>query len=228
MDRTPEPELMDDAAQARAYAAADFAEPNERFCNLLRTRLPPLPDRARVIDLGCGPADIACQLALEFPGWRITGADGSAAMLAEARRNVTEREVSDRVQLVLGRIPEVELGTDFDLILSNSLLHHLPDPAVLWTTIRQLAGSGTRVAVMDLARPASRAEAQHIVSLYSGDEPEILRRDFFNSLLAAFTVTEVRDQLRHQGLHQVAVEMVSDRHLFAWGSVGSNGEEAAP
>jgi len=208
---------MEAAAQARAYAGADFTEPNERFCRLLRTQLHPLPEDARVVDIGCGPADIPCRLAEEFPGWHITATDGSAAMLAEARRNVTQRNLAARLRLVLGRIPEVDLGGEFDLILSNSLLHHLPDPAVLWTTVTALAGPGAGVAVMDLSRPDSPAEADRIVSLHSGGEPEVLRRDFFNSLLAAFTVTEVREQLARQGLEGLSVEMVSDRHLFVWG-----------
>lgn len=36
MDRAPEPELMDDAAQAMAYAEADFSEPHGRFIELYR------------------------------------------------------------------------------------------------------------------------------------------------------------------------------------------------
>jgi len=43
---------------------------------------------------------------------------------------------------------------------SNSLLHHLVDPMVLWRTIRLLAAKRAAIFVMDLARPASRAEAQ--------------------------------------------------------------------
>ena len=36
MRRIPEPELMDDAEQAKAYAEADFSEPNQRFLELFR------------------------------------------------------------------------------------------------------------------------------------------------------------------------------------------------
>ena len=31
MERIPEPELMDDPEQARAYASADFSEPHQAF-----------------------------------------------------------------------------------------------------------------------------------------------------------------------------------------------------
>jgi hypothetical protein len=37
MDRIPEPELMDDEAQAKAYADADFAAPHERCAQYAST-----------------------------------------------------------------------------------------------------------------------------------------------------------------------------------------------
>ena len=47
---------------------------------------------------------------------------------------------------------------------------------------------------------------------YSRDEPEVLRRDFYNSLLAAYRPEEVREQLDRAGLKRLRVEAVSDRH----------------
>ena len=67
--RTPEPELMDEAEQARAYAEADFDEPNAAFIERVEAVLEahPVPAEARVVDLGCGPADIAVRLAERHP-----------------------------------------------------------------------------------------------------------------------------------------------------------------
>ena len=64
MQRITEPELMDEAEQARAYAMADFAEPNERFVGYFETEFPDLKTGS-VLDLGCGPGDIV--LRLEHP-----------------------------------------------------------------------------------------------------------------------------------------------------------------
>ena len=80
MKRTPEPELMEDAAQARAYAEADFSEPHGRLLEALRERLPGLPARGAALDLGCGPADVTLRFAGAFPGWTVDGVDASAAM----------------------------------------------------------------------------------------------------------------------------------------------------
>ena len=49
------------------------------------------------------------------------------------------------------------------------------------------------------------------------DEMEVLKRDFFNSLMAAFTPAEIRKQLKKGGLSGLAVETISDRHLLVFG-----------
>jgi hypothetical protein len=70
---------------------------------------------------------------------------------------------------------------------------------------------------MDLLRPPSREAAAELLALHAGDAPDVLRRDFFNSLLAAFRPDEVRSQLAAAGLPRIRVEAASDRHLIAYG-----------
>jgi predicted nucleotidyltransferase len=48
---------------------------------------------------------------------------------------------------------------------------------------------------------------------YAGNEPEILQKDFKNSLKAAFTPEEVVLQLQDIGLDGLKVTVVSDRHI---------------
>ncbi len=71
---------------------------------------------------------------------------------------------------------------------------------------------------MDLLRPGSPAQVAELVERYAADEPEVLRRDFEASLCAAYSDTEVREQLEAQGMSTVSVEVVSDRHWIAWGT----------
>jgi SAM-dependent methyltransferase len=220
--RVPEPELMDDAAQARAYAAADFAEPHERFVALLRERLPGLPVRGRALDLGCGPGDPTLRLARALPAWEIDALDGSAPMLALAREAAARAGLAARVRFHAARLPEAPpalAAARFDLVLSNSLLHHLPEPATLWVALRRFAAPGARAFVMDLLRPASVAEAEALVARHAAGEPEVLRRDFLLSLCAAYRPDEVRTQLAAAGLAGLACEAVSDRHWIAWGAL---------
>jgi hypothetical protein len=73
------------------------------------------------------------------------------------------------------------------------------------------------VFVMDLMRPPSREAALALLALHAAEAPEVLRRDFLNSLCAAFRPDEVRLQLAAAGLSHLQVEVVSDRHLIVHG-----------
>ena len=63
MQRILEPELMDDIEQARAYAEADFDESNTLFVDLFLQHHPDWSAEGTMLDLGCGPGDIAIRLA---------------------------------------------------------------------------------------------------------------------------------------------------------------------
>lgn len=219
MERVTEPELMDDEAQALAYAEADFEEPNSRFVEMFAARAGRLPAGAAVLDLGCGPGDITVRIARDHPGVHVHGLDGSAAMLAFGHRALASQPaLAGRVRFLEGLVPGAELPRQrYEAIVSNSLLHHLHDPSGLWDTVRRRAAPGAPVLVMDLMRPAGAKEAQALVEQYAGDEPEVLKRDFYNSLLAAFEPGEVREQLVAAGLAGFEVEEASDRHLVVWG-----------
>jgi SAM-dependent methyltransferase len=218
MQRQLEPELMDEFEQARAYAEADFSEPNERFVGYFDAEFPALAEGA-VLDLGCGPGDIVLRLARRHSGLTVHGLDGSRAMLDFGESRLGEHpELKPRVQFVHGMLPGAKLPlAHYDAVVSNSLLHHLHDPLVLWRAVHDFAAPGAAVLVMDLFRPASTGEAQEIVEAYSGEEPEVLKRDFFNSLCAAFEPDEVRAQLEACGLDSLGVRTVSDRHLLVAG-----------
>lgn len=223
MQRIPEPEeLMDDPAQALAYARADFAEANATFVALVEQGADPSL-RGRLLDLGCGPADIPIALAERHPGLSIEAIDGAPPMLDLARENLADRpQLGTRVQLRCAYLPCDYLDRHgYDFVVSNSLLHHLADPAVMWATIAHCAAPGAAVRVMDLARPVSPVAVDALVETYAINEADVLRRDFRNSLFAAYTVDEVRDQLDAARLTGLQVEMISDRHLAVSGRLGT-------
>jgi len=220
VERQPEPELMDGEAQARAYAEADFTEPHNHFIDRFRSTFPDRPITGTILDLGCGPADITLRFAHAFPECRLEGVDGAPAMLARGNAAVRRAGLEERVRLRQGYLPGATLPQDhYDAVISNSLLHHLADPAVLWESIRNHARPGAAIFVMDLRRPTSRAAAQRLVARYAAEEPEILRHDFFHSLLAAYRPEEVATQLAAAGLERLTVETLSDRHLTVHGTL---------
>ena len=220
MNRKVEPELMEGAEQAAAYAAADFDAPHSRVIELFRECFPGAEISGDVLDLGCGPGDIAMRFARAFPKCRVIGLDGSVEMLKRGREILFRQppDLRDRVLLVRGLLPGADLhGQKFGTVISNSLLHHLHDPAVLWNAIKKFARQGARVFIVDLMRPENEAAAQKLTDEYCANEPEILRRDFYNSLLAAFTPGEICAQLDAAGFSDFEVRAVGDRHLAVSG-----------
>lgn len=216
LERTPEPELMDGAEQAAAYAGADFEDSHGAIVDALVGRLPDFPVAGHVLDIGCGPADISIRVARCFPGVRVDGIDGAEAMLAPGRERIDREGLVDRIGLYRVMLPdEAPPRGEYDAVVSNSLLHHLHDPMVLWRVVAATARAGAPVFIADLARPEDEAAVDALVAGMA-DEPAVLQRDFRASLHAAFTVEEVRGQLRAAGL-DLAVALMDDHHLVVWG-----------
>ncbi len=222
MQRIPEPELMDDAAQVAAYGAADFNATDgamlERLADLCGGDPGP-----RLVDLGCGPGNITFRLARRWPHAAVLGLDGSPRMLELARqRALAAPDLAAhqlRFEQVLLPLAEPAAFADsFTAVVCNSLLHHLHDPQVLWRTVAQLAAPGGFVYVQDLRRPASPEAVEALVAAEMAGAPEVLRRDYRASLHAAFTPEEVQQQLQQAGLAaQLQVAPLQERYLEVWG-----------
>jgi len=218
MDRTLEPELMDDPEQALVYAQADFEKENQGFVDRFREYFPEFTE-GHILDLGCGPGDIPIRFARALPSCRITGVDASEPMIGLAGVAVKQAGLADRITFRCERFQAVSLVEPVNAAVSNSLLHHVPNPLRFWYRLRQLVKPGSPVLVMDLLRPDSLEEAQIIVDRYAAKEPEILRRDFHNSLLAAFTEDEVAAQLAEMNLSRLIVDVPDDRHWVVSGII---------
>jgi ubiquinone/menaquinone biosynthesis C-methylase UbiE len=215
MNRILEPELMDDEEQSIAYARADFSASNQFFVDGVTRDC--ATQLHTVLDIGCGPGHVVIALARAAPDVTITAIDGSRPMIALARASVREAGLEHRISVTQGVVPGLPIGEHtFDAVLSKDLLHHLPDPTVLWSEVTRLGKPAAAVYVMDLVRPPTQAAAQCIVDAVAASESPILRQDFYNSLCAAFTVDEVRDQLAAARL-DLQVAQVSDRHLVVKG-----------
>lgn len=217
MQRILEPELMDDEEQSIAYARADFSTSNQLYVDSL---VGDFPDHLRaIVDIGCGPADVVIRLAKAAPHAVITAIDGSAPMIALGRAAARAAGVDDRLTLLHTRIPgPPPASQSFDAVLSKDLLHHLPDPRVLWNEVTRLGRPGAAVYVMDLVRPDSEDTARAMVKEGAGSEHPILQHDFYQSLLAAFTMDEVRAQVAAAGL-DLTVGPIGVRHMLIKGTL---------
>jgi len=218
MKRILEPELMEDEAQCLAYAETDFSEENQGFVNRFLDYYPDFAD-GQVLDLGCGPADIPIRFVSALPKCRVTAVDASAPMIRLAHDAVRAAGLADRIALHCGRFQALRLTEPADAALSNSLVHHLPNPLQFWYEIKRLVKPGACVLVMDLLRPESPEAAQAIVDRYAAGAPAVLRRDFYHSLLAAFTEDEVAAQLAELNLSRLLIDVPDDRHWVVGGRV---------
>ena len=218
MLRIPEPEVMNDPLQVDAYAAADFSSTDqtvvERVAMLLQASAASFPDQARLLDLGCGPGNITALLAQRWPHCSVLGLDAADRMIAVAdERRRAAGVSSERLSYGKAPLPLRQAGQPADLIVSNSLLHHLHDPQQLWSSLIPLASARCLVLHRDLRRPNSEASIDRLCHRHVADAPSVLQRDYRASLHAAFTVEEVRAQLLHAGLGHLQVEAVEDRYL---------------
>ena len=218
MQRVLEPELMDDHEQAIAYAQADFSKENQLFVEQFIEANPEFLS-GHVLDLGCGPADIPIRLIRALPDCRVTAVDASEPMIRLASEAVRTAQLDRQITLRCERFQSLVLDEPADATLSNSLVHHVPNPLQFWYRLKQLTKSGGAVLVMDLLRPESPEAAQAIVDRYAADAPAILKRDFYNSLLAAFTEDEVAAHLAELNLSRLVIDVIDDRHWVVAGRV---------
>ena len=112
----------------------------------------PTRDPAVAIDLGCGPGNSTAILAARYPASVVTGLDSDAAMIAAARERLPE--------IAFEVAPLENWQGRADVILSNAVLHWLPDHATLFPQLaRQLAEGGSlAIQIPDnLEEPAYRA-----------------------------------------------------------------------
>jgi ubiquinone/menaquinone biosynthesis C-methylase UbiE len=112
---------------ARAAIHQRFSTNPYGWFNWVFDKLSVLPDNARILELGCGPAYLWKENATRIPaGWTITLSDLSAGMLDAAWRNlvVTGRNFKFE-QMDAQSIPYPE--ETFDAVIANHMLYHVPD-----------------------------------------------------------------------------------------------------
>lgn len=211
MERILEPEVMDTWAEAIAYDAMDFTAVNTDFAQLAIALGP--SGTARVLDLGTGTARIPILIAQQRPQWQIIGIDLSENMLKVGARNVQAAGCQDRVSLALADAKQLPYAdAQFDLVISNSILHHLPDPLPCLRELQRVLKPGGGILLRDLLRPVDRATVAALVAQVGPDYDAHQAQLFHDSLCAAFTLAEVTAMVETVGLSGVEVYQSSDRH----------------
>ncbi len=219
LPRTLEPEVMDTEEEARDYDAMDHGQVNARFCDdLLATGA----HLGRVLDVGTGTALIPVELCRRDAGVELDAIDLASHMLALAERNVARAGLGRRIRLARMDAKSTPWAEGaFDAVMSNSIVHHIPEPRQVLAEVWRLVRRGGVLFVRDLARPDDAARVAELVSTYApipDAAPEVRgmherQRGLFEaSLRAALTADEVRGLVAPLGIPGDAVRSTSDRH----------------
>jgi ubiquinone/menaquinone biosynthesis C-methylase UbiE len=166
------------------------------------------------IDLGTGTAQIPVRMLEGRRDLRIVAADLAEHMLALAAARIAARGLEARCELARLDAKCVDRPTaSFDLVMSNSTLHHLADPVLLLREAGRLVKPGGAIIVRDLLRPESEEEAWSIVDRAAPNDSARQRRLFFESLRAALTLDELRSAADEAGLSGLEIARISSRHF---------------
>ena len=211
MKRVPEPDLMEQKEQAHAYANADFSNSNELFLEKL-FEFCSITDETKILDVGCGDGEIPIEIYKKTKS-KITVLDGSSAMLDEFSKKMSANNI-DNIKIIQRRYEDTYLTEkSFDVLISNSVLHHVKSPKLFWEKSFNLVRQQGHIVLMDLFRPSNEHELSSVLDKYGGNDP-VLLNDFENSLRAAYTPNEVEGQLSSFSNISSSVKAISDRHFF--------------
>jgi ubiquinone/menaquinone biosynthesis C-methylase UbiE len=210
MERILEPEVMDTEEEALEYDAMDFWAINTLFAQ----RAVELGSQtAQVLDLGTGTARIPILIAQARPEWQIVAIDWAESMLAIAQKNVVDAKLENQIELKFMDAKQLPYpSSSFDGVISNSLIHHLPDPLPFFQELNRVLKPQGFLLLRDLIRPNSSAIADAMVTEIGTEYSPHQIQLFRDSLGAAFTLEEIQSFVETVGLSDVKIYQSSERH----------------
>jgi ubiquinone/menaquinone biosynthesis C-methylase UbiE len=221
--RILEPEVMDSLEEAVDYDSMDHSAVNRLFVDDFLETVKRLGGTGRplwVLDVGTGTAQIPIELCRRAGFVRVTAVDLASHMLQIGQRNLIRAGLESVVRLEQIDAKGLPYGdAEFPAVMSNSIIHHIPEPLAVLREMRRVLKPGGILFVRDLLRPPDIATLNRIVETYAGDANLHQRQMFHDSLHAALTLDEVRDLLAAIALPREWVSPTSDRHWTIAGTL---------
>jgi len=137
-------------------------------------------------------------------------------MLKVAGENVEKADVRSPVSLELIDAQAMPYPDSyFDMVISNSIIHHLPDPLSFLREVQRVLKPNGAIFLRDLLRPEDERIRDNLVEMYAGDCNEHQKQLFRDSLQVTFTLDEVETTIQNAGLDGLRIYASSDRHWTA-------------
>ena len=204
---------MDTMEDAMEYDAMDHSYVNQTFVNDLLAAGPLGRD---VLDIGTGTALIPVELCRRNSDVRIMASDAATNMIDIARYNLELHRATERIQLHFGDAKKLVFqDCYFDTVMSNSIVHHLPEPGPLFAEALRVVRPGGLVFFRDLYRPESNDEVERLVATHAAEDTDYCKQLLRQSLHAALTLAEVVALVEAAGGDATSVSITSDRH-WTW------------
>lgn len=166
-----------------------------------------------LLDVGCGPGNIVIKLAQRCPRLLIAGVDYSANMVQAGRQVAGRLGLDDRVFFNQGSADQIPFpDATFDVVLSNSVLHHLTNPSKAFEEMLRVTKPDGAILVRDLRRPSRFAFPWHVRwhgRHYSG----IMKKLFEDSVRAAYTPNELAELLDRSGMSKAHIFLHGRAHM---------------
>jgi ubiquinone/menaquinone biosynthesis C-methylase UbiE len=213
LPRVLEPEVMDSAEEARDYDAMDHSQVNRVF---VADFLSFWTGAGTVLDVGAGTAQIPIELCRRHATVTVVAIDLAEQMLRVGEENVRRAGLSERIALKCCDAKALPWPAGaFAAVMSNSIVHHIPEPFLVLKEMARVAGPGGALFVRDLLRPKTDAEIKQLVNAYAGNANDHQRQMFEDSLRAALTLEEIRELIQKLGFEPASVVQTTDRH-WTW------------
>ncbi len=188
---------MDDSGEVEAYSSAAA----QKYLNKIddtfvahALRLVNRRERGRALDIGAGPGQIVVKLARILTRWKFVAVDRSSHMIAEAVANLAAAgpELAGRVEFQIADANALPYpDATFDLVVCNSVLHHMAEPERLLAEIARLVKPHGALLLRDLRRPNRLAHDWHVRRhgrYYAGKMRELYEA----SIRAAYILPELQ------------------------------------
>lgn len=213
LPRVLEPEVMDSAEEARDYDEMDHTQVNRVFVTDFLTCW---TGQNPILDVGTGTAQIPIELCRHSPKAQVVAIDLAVHMLKVARENVRNAGFSDRIRLEREDAKRIPYSShSFAAVISNSIVHHIPEPGAVLAEIVRVARPGAILFIRDLLRPRDDDVVRHLVATYAGDSNAHQQKMFDDSLRAALSLEEIRSLVAGLGFAPGTVQQTTDRH-WTW------------